>query len=153
VLRGLARWREIEAMARNIPRRHLLSDEVLVALAKASPDQAPALRRVPGLSERARARYGQTLLATIETAGGQGPVALDAPLNLRPHTGTLDRFKQIVRRVADTLTVPPELLASRRRLEALLVSVLENDDIPLEFRGWRFDVVTKPLLDSLHVPI
>lgn len=153
VLRGLTRWREIEAMARNIPRRHLLSDEVLVALAKASPDQAPALRRVPGLSERARARYGQTLLATIETAGEQGPVALDAPLNLRPHTGTLDRFKQIVRRVADTLTVPPELLASRRGLEALLVSVLVNDDIPLEFRGWRFDVVTKPLLDSLHAPI
>ena len=153
VLRGLARWRETEAMARDIPRRHLLSDEVMMALAKASPADATALRRVRGLSERAAARYEQSLLATIETARGQGPVALDALLNLRLHAGTLDRFRQVVRRVADALRLPPELLASRRGLEALLVSVLGNDDIPGEFQGWRFDVVTKQLLDGMQTPI
>ena len=153
VLRGLARWREIEAMARDIPRRHLLSDEVMIALAKASPDDATALRRVRGLSERAAARYEQRLLVTIETARGRGPVALDSPFNLRPHAGTLDRLRQIVRRAADASRVPAELLASRRGLEALLVSVLGNDDIPPEFRGWRFDVVTKRLLDGMQTPI
>ena len=124
-----------------------------MALAKASPADATALRRVRGLSERAAARYEQSLLATIETAQGQGPVALDALLNLRPHAGTLDRFRQVVRRVADALRLPAELLASRRGLEALLVSVLGNDDIPGEFQGWRFDVVTTQLLDGMQTPI
>ena len=151
VLRGLTQWRETEAMARDIPRRHLLSDEVLITLAKAPPGDAAALGRVQGLSERAAARYGQTLLASIETARGQGPVDLDAPVNLRPHAGTLDRLKRIVRRAADTLKLPPELLANRRGLEALLTDVLKNGgDIPQEFQGWRFDVVTKSLLDCIH---
>ena len=151
VLRGLTQWREIEAMARDIPRRHLLSDEVLMTLAKAPPGDAAALGRVQGLSERAAARYGQALLASIETARGQGPADLDCLVNLRPHAGTLERLKRIVRREADTLRLPPELLASRRGLEALLVSVLGNaSDIPQEFRGWRFDVVTKTLLDCIH---
>ena len=151
VLRGLTEWRETEAMARNIPRRHLLSDEVLLVLAKAPPDDVRALGHVRGLSERAAARYGHTLLKTIETAREPGPVALDAPVNLRPHAGTLERLKKIVRRTAESLNLPPELLANRRGLEALLISVVTGTcTIPEEFQGWRSGVVTQPLLDCIH---
>ncbi len=151
VLRALSEWRETEARARDIPRRHLLRDEVLIALAtEPAPDPA-SLGTIQGLSERAVARYGQAITACIETARRQGPADPDASVDLRPYAGTFDRLKQIVRRVADTLELPPELLANRRGLEALLISVLENGgDIPQEFQGWRFDVVTTSLLDCLH---
>ena len=151
VLRELARWRETEAMARDIPRRHLLADEVLLSLAKHAAGDAASLGHVQGLSDRAAARYGQAIMACIETARKQGPADPDSPVDLRPYAATLERLKRVVRRAADTLELPPELLASRRGLEALLTSVLEaGGDIPQEFQGWRFAVVTQPLLDCLH---
>jgi len=153
VLRALSQWREVEAMARDMPRRHLLPDEVLLALASEPGLDTSSLEHVEGLSERARARYGQAILACIEVAQTEGPTALDAPISLRPHAGILTRLKEIVRSEAEKRKLPPELLASRRMLEALLISVLTNDrDTPQEFKGWRFDVVTRALLDSISSP-
>ena len=151
VLRGLSQWRETEAMARDIPRRHLLTDEVLITLATEPARDAASLGHIRGLSARAAARYGQAITACIEAARRQGPAGRDSPIDLRPYSGTFERLKRIARREADTLKLPPELLANRRGLEALVLSVLRNDaDIPPEFQGWRFDVVTKTLLDCIH---
>ena len=151
VLRALSQWRETEAMARDIPRRHLVTDEVLIALATAPAGDALSLGDIKGLSERVAARYADALTACIETARRQGPDDLDASVDVRQYAGILERLKRIVRRAADTLTLPPELLASRRGLEALLITVLKSGgDIPREFQGWRFDVVTTSLLDCIH---
>ncbi len=151
VLRGLSQWREVEAMARDIPRRHLLRDEVLIALAKAPAPDAASLRHIQGLSERAAARYGEAIAACIEAARRQGPTDPDSPVDLRPYAGILERLKRIARRAAVSLELPPELVANRRALEALLISVVENGgDIPEEFQGWRFDVVTTSLLDCIR---
>ncbi len=150
VLRALSQWREVEAMARDMPRRHLLTDEVLVALASTPDLDAASLDNVEGLSQRARARYGEALLTCIDASRADGPTALDSSINLRPYAKTLVRLKEIVKHEADTRTLPRELVASRRALEALVVSVVTNGDIPLEFRGWRFEVVTQRLLDCIH---
>ena len=151
VLRALSQWRETEARARDIPRRHLLTDAVLIALATAPALDATSLGHIQGLSERTAARYGQAVTACIETARRHGPADPDSSVDLRPYAGTFERLKRIVRRVADTLELPPELLANRRGLEALLISVLMNGgDMPQEFQGWRFDVITKRLLDGIH---
>lgn len=151
VLRALSHWREVEAMARDVPRRHLLTDEVLLALASAPGLDTASLENIEGLSERAAARYGQAILTCIDVARTQVPTSIDAPFNLRPYAATLTRLKEIVQKEAAAHGLPPELLASRRALEALLVSVLQNGlDIPKEFQGWRFDVVTKTLLDCIQ---
>ena len=151
VLRALSQWRETEAMVRDIPRRHLLTDKVLLTLATARAPDAASLGNIQGVSQRAGARYGQAIMARIDMARRQGPADTDAPVDLRPHANTLTRFKRIVRRAADTLKLPPELLASRRGLESLLISVLtKGGDVPQEFQGWRFDVITKTLLDCVH---
>jgi len=151
VLRALSQWRETEAMARDIPRRHLLTDEVLIALASSSTLDAASLTGVRGLPPRVGAHYGPVLLDQIATARAQGPADADTPVNLRPHASTMKRLKEIVRQEADARKLPPELLANRRGLEALLVGVLRDDgDVPEEFRGWRFDVVTNSLLECIH---
>lgn len=151
VLRALSRWREREAMIRDLPRRHLVTDEVLVKLAALSAPDTAAIENIQGLSRRAVARYGQALLACIESARKEGPAEADFPVDLRPFASTIKRLKRIVRQEADALGLPPELLANRRALESLLVGVLKNGgDISPEFRGWRYDVITKKLLDCIH---
>ena len=84
VLRALCRWRETEAMVRNIPRRHLLRDEVLLKLASDLVLDASALSNIDGLSERTRTRYGQALLTCIGSARTETPTPTDNPINLRP---------------------------------------------------------------------
>ena len=152
VLRALSQWRETEAMACDLPRRHLLTDEVLLTLATTPAPDAASLGNIQGVSQRAGAQYGQAVMACIDTARSQAPTDIDAPADLRPYADTLKRLRRIARRAADTLVLPLELLASRRGLESLLISVVRRDagDIPQEFRGWRFDVVTKTLVECIH---
>ena len=151
VLRALSQWREVEARVRDIPRRHLLTDEVLIALASDPALDEDSLENIQGLSRRAGARYGQTILACINEAQTEGHSEIDAPVNLRPYADTMDRLKEIARTEAAARGLPAALLANRRALETLLVSVVTNGaDIPDEFQGWRFDVITKTLLDCIH---
>lgn len=150
VLRALCAWRETEAMSRDMPRRHLLPDQTLLALAK-EPDPAVRLDHISGLSPRARSRYGPALLACIASTRAEAPAENDQRTSLRSHTGTMARLKEVVQRLAKTLELPQELVASRRALESLLITVLQGDtDLPSEFQGWRRDIITGPLLDCLR---
>ena len=149
VLRALTEFREVEAMACDIPRRHLLTDAVLLALASKPDLDEDSLGDIKGLSPRARIRYGKKLLSCIGAARTEDPTVLDRRISLRPYAETLVRLKEIVKEVADTRTLPAELIASRRALEALVVSVITTGEIPHEFKGWRFEVVTQRLLDSI----
>ena len=149
VLRALSQWREVTAMARDIPRRHLVSDEVLLALASEPVPDVESLKNVRVVSHHLQARYGEEIEACINTARAGGPDGADTPVNLRPHADTLTRLKELVRGEAEAQRLPPELLASRRALETFLVSVLRGDEIPQVFRGWRFEVITKTLRGSI----
>ena len=63
----------------------------------------------------------------------------------------MKRWKEIVRRVADAHNLPPELLANRRALEELLISVMKNQgSIPTLFQGWRFEIITETLLNGIQ---
>ena len=149
VLRALSQWREVTAMALDIPRRHLVSDEILLALASEPVLDAESLKNVQGVSQHLQARYGEEVAACINSARARGPDGADTPVNLRPHADTLTRLKALVRGEAEAQRLPPELLASRRALETFLVSVLRGDEIPQVFRGWRFEVITKTLRGSI----
>lgn len=149
VLRRLSTWRETEAMARNMPRRHLLPDQALIALADTRTPAGTRPDPARGLSARVRRRYGTTLAERIDAALADGPAEADYPADLRPHTDTLTRLRDITRQAAERLDLPSELLAPRRALESLLTAALRNEAIPPEFQGWRRAVVTPALLDGL----
>lgn len=151
VLRALSQWREAEAMSRDIPRRHLMSDEVLIALASDSALAASSIAGVQGLSRRAAARYGPAIMSCIDAARQQDPEDTDAPVSLKAHADTMKRLKEVASTESDARNLPVQLVANRRALESLLVSVITHggDTVPPPFQGWRFEVVTRPLLDCL----
>ena len=138
-------------MTRDIPRRHLLRDEVLLKLASDPVLDASSLGDIDGLSERTRTRYEQALLTCIGSARTETPANTDAPINLQPYAGQMKRWKEIARTVADAHNLPPELLANRRALEELLISVMKNQgSIPTTFQGWRFEIITETLLNGIQ---
>ena len=150
LLRALAEWREREAMTRNRPRRHVLADGVLVAVAKSRPRSVAALGAIDGISERAASRFADAILSRVDAASGRPPGAEDTPLDLRSHAGTMKRLKSLVKDAADKHKLPPELLANRRILESLLIATLSDEPPPAEYLGWRSQVITEALLKCIH---
>jgi ribonuclease D len=69
VLRELAKWREEEAMSRDIPRGWLLRNEAMIEIAQGIPKDVAALSRVRGLKHHvARGEDGRAILSAVERA-------------------------------------------------------------------------------------
>ena len=151
VLRRLSAWRETEAMARDMPCRHLLSDQALMTLADTSASSGGRRNTPHGMSTRFQRRYRAAVDGHIDAALADGPTDADYSTDLRPHTETLTRLRNTARQAAESLALPPELLATRRALESLLAATLKNEDLPRGFQGWRGAVLTPALLDCLRV--
>lgn len=146
VLRALAAWRERQAEAADRPRRWILDDAALLALAKSSPTRREQLGKVRGLGESWIRRHGGDLLELIRAAREAGPGQEAAPRRPRPLTlpeeARVDALMALVRLQANEHDVAPATLATRRDLEALIRG---EEDVALR-RGWRHGLVGK-LLD------
>lgn len=66
VLRELASWREEEARRRDRPRRNIVSDEVLVELARKKTSRVSDLEHLRGLHPREAQRSGHALIEAIQ---------------------------------------------------------------------------------------
>ena len=152
IQRTLAAWRDREARRRDLPRGFLLRDEVLLSLATRRPKTARDLQRLPNLDPRQAARDGSTWLDLVRRALEQpdGELPPEKPrLPSSPEIRALETaLREIVRRRAAELGIPPELLASRRTLDAVLRSTFLDREPALsdDLRGWRREVVGEELL-------
>ncbi|MCB9383781.1 MAG: ribonuclease D [Bryobacterales bacterium] len=79
VLKELAQWRESRVRKRNIPRRWLAEDQILVQLARAQPKQAEELASFRGLGARVRDYGAAHILEAIERGLAAPEDELEAP--------------------------------------------------------------------------
>ena len=66
VLQQLAEWRELQARERDLPRKWILKDEVMIELSRRLPRDASGLAKIRGLEPGQIRREGETLLGLIE---------------------------------------------------------------------------------------
>ncbi len=141
VLRELAAWRERLAEASDRPRRWVMKDDTLLALASQQPRDRGDLERVRGLDAATRDRHGDALLAAI--ADGRAVPGTDLPRV--PRGPRLDEAQQaladtlmaVVRITGEANAISPSALASRKDLERLVAG---DPDVPV-LGGWRERVV------------
>ena len=148
VLQDLCAWREREARARNMPRNHLLKENVCLSLAQAMPKYLATLAQ-PGLEGKTLRKYGETLLEIITAAGEREdkPPRLPQPLN-RAEGEVLKSLREEVNRLAEVADLPPEILVRKKELEALVQS--DAPDLEGRLCGWRRQVVGEPLIKALN---
>lgn len=142
-LAALAAWREREARDRNRPRRWIVQDEDLVALAVANPDSRAALARDTRLPPAALRRIGATLLEVLQQAEATEPPALPMQGRLEPAQERL--VKQLLGKLRDICTaeqISAPLVATRKDIEAL---VRGRRDLSL-LQGWRLALAGEELL-------
>ncbi|MGM0569235.1 ribonuclease D [Marinobacter sp.] len=151
VLKALVAWREEECRRRDRPRNRVLSDAALINLADRLPESTGAMSAVEEVPPVVIRRYGELLLGIIREAQAAGEVPdplIDRPLT-RPQQDQYRKVKKLMARAAEQADVPVELLAPRKRLEALLRQG-EPGALELFVSGWRHQVLA-PVLDEIRL--
>lgn len=137
VLRELARWRQREARARDVPRHSVVSDGVLLDLARRAPLGMDALRANRRMPSNVVKREGPALLGCISGAVGQSP---PPPLYARPRAWidlarAAGRIREVQTGVAAELLLPDRVIAA----------LAEGSPVP----DWRRDALGTAFFDFL----
>jgi len=149
-LRGLAAWREREAVRRDQPRGFIVRDAALLGLAERLPADRSALARVPEIGTGTVKRYGRQVLEIVAAAGEEGaPTAgADTARRLEPaEQALLGELLELVRQRAADLDISASMLATRSQVEAL---VREPAAASRLLGGWRRSLVGDDLMAILR---
>ncbi|MEA2602015.1 MAG: ribonuclease [Acidobacteriota bacterium] len=151
-LQTLAAWRDREARRRDLPRSFVLKDDLLLALATRRPANERELQKLPSQDARQVARDGAVWLQLLEEAAARLDEELPPRITGKPLSPAVrdleNRLRDRVREKAAALNVPPEILAPRRTLDALMRLTVGKPDprLPRELQGWRREVIGEDLL-------
>ncbi|RDE05378.1 ribonuclease D [Sphingomonas aracearum] len=141
-LKSLARWRELEARGKDLPRGRIVKDETLADLASHPPRRQADLAKVRGLSQTWAANdIGGRLMAAIESAvpmpADEMPAREDRKSGLGKDGALVaDLLKLLLKIRAKEIDVASRLLARSDDLEALAAG--QRDGLSM-LQGWRFE--------------
>ncbi len=141
-LKALARWRELEAQGKDLPRGRIVKDETLADLAGNPPRKQGDLGKVRGLSPAwAGNDIGGRLMAALEGATPMSAAELPPRDDRKPALGkdgalVADLLKLLLKIRAKEINVAARLLARSEELESLAAGVREG--LPI-LEGWRFE--------------
>ncbi len=139
---ALVNWRERYAQSLDRPRRWIMSDELLLRIAKSLPEDLESLQAVAEMPKRLVDRSGHELLSALQDSNGADQRAL-VETHLppeRPQKRQLQALHERVRARADDLGLHSEVLATRKEMSEFLVGRPTDRIVD----GWR-----QPELQSL----
>ncbi len=152
-LKAIARWRELEAQSKDLPRGRIVKDETIADLAGHPPKKQADLSRVRGLSASwASNEIGARLIAAIESAEPMDADEMPARDDRKPGLGkegslVADLLKLLLKIRSRDIDVASKLLARTEELE-LLAAGQRTGLAMLE--GWRFDQFGRDALDLVE---
>ena len=157
-LRELAAWRDEEAQRRNRPHGRVLSNEILVDLARRAPQTHADLQRLRGLPQRELERSADALLAAVQRGlavpEADQPQAENRDHRLTPSEELTVKFLDAsLKALCQREKLPPSFIANRSDLETLVRRYrkgrLATEGSPV-LEGWRGELVGKDLLAVLE---
>ena len=155
LLKNLAMWREASARLHDIPRTFVLKNHTLLAMVQKRPHTLAQLSRIEDLHPRTYQKHGPMLLEMIKAAQHhpiqQCPSLLPLPLP-KSAKSLFDVLRQKTETIAQQHHIPADVLLRKRWLDALVLGYIdegENFTLPLALQGWRYEMLTVPLLEIL----
>lgn len=141
VAQQLARWREVTARERNLPRSWLLKDDILLDIAKQIPLSTAELKHIRGLNDGMIKHHGAVIIEQIKESKDATPTPVDQAkrkVKLTPdQDATLDILTAIAKLHARDLEINPSILAPRKSIEELIKG--ETDTAVMQ--GWRGQLI------------
>ena len=153
-LQQLAVWREQMVKALNQPRSFILKNSTMQDLVEKNPRNTFQLSTMKDIRTNIVREHGKTILDLLKFLPEQAewPLRMARPIRHSSREIT-DRVEQTIQNIADEIAVPKEVLMRKKWLSSLYQHVVfhnDEQDLPQYLLGWRYDMLTKPLIDVLH---
>lgn len=142
VVQALARWREIQAQARNVPRNRIMKDDALLEVATAQPKAIEDLSRLRLIQRENRKQENMQEILDAVAEGhacppSERPQVPEPPRRREGSVAIAELLKVFLKARADEIGVAAKLIAPMAEIEALAGE--DREDLAV-LRGWRREV-------------
>lgn len=147
VCRSIAQWREQLAIDKDLTRRRIMSDDLLLKLSatQVGIKQLNTLdRQIAQFSRDEQAALAQAIEAGLQTPESEWPVInRERPSN--EEKAKLKHLQGLIQSKADTLNIHQSVLGSKKEIEKLMLGSRESKLL----NGWRFECIGQTLLAAI----
>ncbi|MEO0426059.1 MAG: ribonuclease D [Pseudomonadota bacterium] len=142
VVRELARWRELAARERDVPRTRLLKDDAIAEIAAARPKDMEGLSKLRMLQREGRKQeIAEEILAAVARGLAcppeERPRLAPPPKRREGSAAVADLLRVFLKARSDELGIASKLIATSAELDALAGD--DAPDVPA-LHGWRYEV-------------
>lgn len=156
LLHTLTMWRDTSARLNNIPRTFVLKNHTLMAIVQQQPQTLAQLARIEDLHPKTYQKHGAMLIEMIRVAQHK-PVEKCPPLLPLPLPKEAKNLFNILRQQSEEIALqyhmPADVLLRKRWLDTLVLNYVDEGEqcpLPQALQGWRYHILTQPLLHTLH---
>ena len=148
VCRSIAQWREQLAIKKDLTRRRIMSDDLLLKLAviKTDVNQLKSIdRQIEKFNQDEQDTLAQAIETGLQTPESEWPlINRDRPSN--EEKAQLKKLQGLVQKKADALNIHQSVLGSKKELEKLMQGARQGKLLT----GWRFDCIGQQLLTEIE---
>lgn len=153
-LQQLAVWREQMVKALNTPRSFILKNSSMIDLVEKNPKNAFQLSGVKDIRQNVVREHGKTILDLVKFLPEQADWPLRMARPIRHSSKDVgDKIDHLIQNVVNETSIPKEVLMRKKWLNALHQHVVfhnDEQDLPDYLLGWRYDLLTQPLIQLLR---
>jgi ribonuclease D len=153
-LQQLGVWREQIAKAMNIPRSFVLKNTTMLDLVEKFPKNNYQLANSKDIRQNVMREYGKTILDLLKFMPEPESWPLRMARPIRHSSAEFgEKIDHIIMQASEQCQVPKEVLMRKKWMNALYHHVVfgrDEQDLPGYLLGWRYDLLTKPLLQVLN---
>ena len=153
-LQQLAVWREKMVKALNYPRSFILKSSTMIDLVEKNPRNHFQLCNIKDIRQNIVRDYGKTILDLLNCLPEQAewPLRLVRPIR-NSSKEMSENVDQVIQAVVQETDIPKEVLIRKKWMHALYQHVVfhnDEQDLPNYLLGWRYELLTQPLIKVLH---
>lgn len=145
IVNTLAKWRELYAIEHNRPKKWIMSDEVIVHIAKRPPQTVQALYKVPNIKASSVKGYGEQWIELIDAVFEAGAENFPTPA---PKQAKETPQEEVLLHLANAhilqVAIEYKMVASHLINKTDLLTFIREPNLPL-LTGWRHELIGKSL--------
>ena len=153
-LQQLAVWREQMVKALNTPRSFILKNSSMIDLVEKNPKNAFQLSGVKDIRQNVVREHGKTILDLVKFLPEQADWPLRVARPIRHSSKDVgEKIDHLIQNVVNETSIPKEVLMRKKWMNALHQHVVfhnDEQDLPDYLLGWRYDLLTQPLIQLLR---